>query len=101
MSRENVELVKELHEATAEAKGLLSELREGETGQQMRSALREVDGLARTSQSFLLDLQGTIERLNRAMENLAQLTEMLRQQPSRLLFSPPPPPRSPADGDRR
>jgi phospholipid/cholesterol/gamma-HCH transport system substrate-binding protein len=94
-------VVAELHEATAEAKGLLSELREGETGQQMRSALREVDGLARTSQSFLLDLQGTIERLNRAMENLAQLTEMLRQQPSRLLFSPPPPPRSPADRDRR
>src|SRR5262249_50947878 len=80
-------VVRDLHQTTDEAKRLLTDLREGATGDQLRGALREVDGLARTSQSFLLDLQGMVDRLNRASQNLEQLTDTLRQQPSRLLFS--------------
>jgi phospholipid/cholesterol/gamma-HCH transport system substrate-binding protein len=95
-------VVNELHQTTAQAKGLLVELRDGETGQELRAALREVDGLARTSQSFVLNLQVMVDRLNRTSENLEQLTDLLRQQPSRLLFSSPPPPRSSVtDGGNR
>ena len=87
-------VVTELHQTTAQAKDLLGELRNGETGKELRSTLREVDGLSRTMQSFVLDLQAMVDRLNRASDNLEQLTDVLRQQPSRLLFSSPPPPRS-------
>ena len=86
-------VVAELRQASTEAKGLMIELREGQTGRDLRSAVREVDGLARTSQSFVLDLQGLVERLNRTTDNLQLLTDALRQQPSTLLFSSPPPPR--------
>lgn len=83
-------VVADLRKATGEANALLYDLREGETGRELRGALREVDGLARTSQSFVLDLQSLMERLNRTTANLEQLTNSLRQQPSRLLFSSPP-----------
>jgi len=86
-------VIAELRQATSEAKGLMTDLREGQTGRELRSAVREVDGLARSSQSFVLDLQGLVERLDRTTDNLQQLTEALRQQPSSLLFSSPPPPR--------
>ena len=86
-------VVAELRQASTEAKGLMIELRQGDTGRDLRSAVREIDGLARTGQSFVLDLQGLVERLNRMTDNLQQLTEALRQQPSTLLFSSPPPPR--------
>jgi ABC-type transporter Mla subunit MlaD len=86
-------MVAELHETTTEAKGLIVDLRSGEAGRDLRSALREADGLARTGQSFVLDLQGLVERLNLTIDNLQQLTGELRQQPSNLLFSNPPPPR--------
>jgi ABC-type transporter Mla subunit MlaD len=93
-------VVAELHQTTTQAKDLLGELRTGETGKELRSTLREVDGLARTMQSFVLDLQAMVDRLNRASDNLEQLTDMLRQQPSRLLFSAPPPPRSNESGTK-
>jgi len=93
-------VVTDLRAATAEAKQLLVELRAGETGDQLRGALREVDGVARTTQSFLLDLQGMVDRLNQATANLEQFSEMLRQQPSRLLFSEPPPPRPDTNRDQ-
>ena len=83
--------------ATGEARALLVDLRQGESGRNLRSALREVDGLARSGQTFLVDLQGLVERLNRTTDNLQQLTNALRQQPSSLLFSNPPPTR-PARG---
>jgi hypothetical protein len=91
-------VVADLRQTNAEAKSLLVELRDGATGQELRGALREVDGLARTTQSFVLDLQVLIDRLNRTSDNLEQLTDLLRQQPSRLLFSSPPPARGGADG---
>jgi phospholipid/cholesterol/gamma-HCH transport system substrate-binding protein len=86
-------VVAELRETTTEAKGLIVDLRQGEAGRDLRSALREVDGLARTGQTFVLDLQGLVERLNLTLGNLQQLTGALRQQPSNLIFSNPPPPR--------
>ncbi len=86
-------VVADLQRATRQANALLADLRSGDTGRELRGALREVDGLARTSQAFIVDLQVLIERLNRTAENLTQLTDSLRQQPSRLLFSDPPPPR--------
>lgn len=86
-------VVSDLQQATTQAKGLMIDLREGQAGRDLRSALREVDGLARTGQTFVLDLQGLVERLNLTIDNLQQLTEALRQQPSNLLFSNPPPPR--------
>ncbi|MEO8605796.1 MAG: MlaD family protein [bacterium] len=86
-------VVGELRQATAEAHLLLRDFRDGETGNQLRGALREVDGLARASQSFVLNLQVLMERLNRTSANLEQLTDTLRKQPSTLLFSEPPPPR--------
>lgn len=86
-------VVTDLRRATAEANALLHDLREGEIGRQLRGTLREVDGLARTSQGFVLDLQGLMERLSRTSANLELLTDSLRQQPSRLLFSAPPEPR--------
>jgi len=86
-------VVSDLQQATNQAKGLMIDLREGQAGRDLRSALREVDGLARTGQTFVLDLQGLVERLNLTIDNLQQLTEALRQQPSNLLFSNPPPPR--------
>jgi ABC-type transporter Mla subunit MlaD len=94
-------VVADLRQTTSEAKRLIVELREGETGTELRSTLRQADALARTTQSFVVDLQLTVDRLNRTAENLEQLTDLLRQQPSRLLFSAPPPPRpQPKDGGR-
>jgi ABC-type transporter Mla subunit MlaD len=90
-------VVQELRRTNADARALIGELR-GATGQQLRGVLREVDGLTRTAQSFVLDFEVMIERLNRTSENLEQLTEMLREQPSRLLFSEPPPARGDAGG---
>ncbi len=93
-------VVTDLRQTTDQAKKLIVELREGDTGTELRSALREIDGLARTTQAFVIDLQGVTDRLNRTAENLAQLTDALRQQPSQLLFSAPPPPRG-RSGDRQ
>lgn len=90
-------VVADLRQATSEAKGLMVELRSGETGRDLRSAVREIDGLARTGQSFVLDLQGLVERLTRASDDLQAMTEALRRQPSSLLFSSPPPPRPAPD----
>jgi phospholipid/cholesterol/gamma-HCH transport system substrate-binding protein len=87
-------VVQEMQATTSEAKQLLADLRQGETGNELRSALREIDGVARTTQSFVMDLQVTLNRLNRTAENLQALTDTLRQQPSQLLFSEPPAPRN-------
>lgn len=86
--------VGEVRDAAAAAKGLLVDLREGETGKELHQALRGVDDLARTMQSFVLGMQGTLDRLNRTTDNLEQLTEVLREEPSLLIFSSPPPPRA-------
>ena len=44
--------------------------------------LNEIDAVARTTQSFVVELQVMVDRLNRASENLEHLTDILREQPS-------------------
>ena len=88
--------VTELQAATAEARALFSDLR-GATSQQLRETLQQIDGLARSSQQFVLSLQVTVDRLDRTLANLEALSDELRQQPSRLIFSEPPAPRRSAD----
>ncbi|MGD9764041.1 MAG: MlaD family protein [Candidatus Binatia bacterium] len=83
----------ELKQAVAEARAMLNDVRHGPIGQELRGALREIEGLGRTTQSFIVDLRSLVERLNRTADNLQQLTDALGEQPSRLLFSNPPPPR--------
>lgn len=90
-------VVRELRQASSEARALFADLRDGQTGKQLRSTLTQVNDLAYSSQQFVFSLQTTIDRLDRTVANLEQLTEDLRDQPSRLLFSNPPPPRRAAD----
>jgi hypothetical protein len=67
----------------------------------LRATLGEVDEVANATGDFIVRLQITLERLDRTASNLEQLTTDLRQQPSRLLFSEPPPAKRPVDEERR
>lgn len=91
-------VVKNFDQATAEAGALLSDLRSGATGTELREALGQINRLALSAQQFVVGLQRTAERLDQTVGNLNQLTEDVRQQPSRLLFSQPPAPRRRSDG---
>lgn len=86
-------LAADLRKTTDEARQFVRDLREGATGQQLRATLAEIDAVARTTQTFLIETQVMVDRLNRASQSLEQLSDALRQQPSRLLFAPPPPAR--------
>ena len=90
-----------LNEASHEANLLFAELRSGETGTQLRQTLRQTDRLALSAQQFVINLQQTMERLDRTVSNLERVMEEVRLQPSRLLFSEPPPPQQPGDGRPR
>jgi phospholipid/cholesterol/gamma-HCH transport system substrate-binding protein len=90
-------VVADLSQAASEARALFTDLRSGATGKQLRATLGEVDELANVTGEFIVRLQVTLERLDRTAGNLEQLTTDLRQQPSRLLFSEPPPARRPMD----
>jgi phospholipid/cholesterol/gamma-HCH transport system substrate-binding protein len=81
----------DLSQAASEARDLFTDLRKGATGKQLRATLAEVNELANATGEFVVRLQITLERLDRTASNLEQLTTDLRQQPSRLLFSEPPP----------
>jgi len=94
-------VVDELRQTNAEARKFVQDLRNGPTGQQLRAMMNEIDAVARTTQSFVVELQVMVDRLNRASENLEHLTDILSEQPSQLIFAPPPPPRSEKDGGRR
>jgi ABC-type transporter Mla subunit MlaD len=91
----------DLSEATSEARALFTDLRSGATGKQLRATLGEVNELANVTGEFIVRLQITLERLDRTASNLEQLTTDLRQQPSRLLFSEPPPAGRPNEEKRR
>jgi phospholipid/cholesterol/gamma-HCH transport system substrate-binding protein len=95
------QVVADLSEAAAEARALFTDLRAGATGKQLRATLGEVDEVANATGDFIVRLQITLERLDRTASNLEQLTTDLRQQPSRLLFSEPPPAKRPVDEERR
>ena len=87
----------ELRGITEEARRFLADLNEQEFGEQVRSTLRDFTGVAQSTQGFIYRLQETTERLDRTLGNLDKLTEDLSGQPSRLLFSDPPRPRSAQD----
>lgn len=93
-------VVDDLRQTNSEARKFIQDLRDGATGRQLRATMGEIDAVARTTQSFVVELQVMVDRLNRASENLAHLTDILREQPSQLIFAPPPPPRSERDGGR-
>lgn len=90
----------DLREAASEARALFTDLRAGATGKQLRATLGEVNELANATGDFIMRLQITLERLDRTARNLEQLTTDLRQQPSRLLFSEPPPTGRPLNEER-
>ena len=78
---------------TDEAHALISDLRTGPTGTQLREALEQITRLALSAQEVVVSLQSTADRLNRSVGSLQSLTEQVREQPSLLLFSQPPPQR--------
>jgi ABC-type transporter Mla subunit MlaD len=88
-------------QAAAQAKTLFTNLSTGPTGQQFGQAVEQVNRLAQNAQQVVLSLQYTVERLQRTLGNLESLTEEVTNQPSLLLFSEPPVPRRPADGETK
>ncbi|GBD26233.1 hypothetical protein HRbin30_01563 [bacterium HR30] len=76
--------------ATAEAKQLFTDLTKGKTGQELVRAIAQLNALVQNTQQAVLTMQYTLERLDRTAVNLQGLTDQLRAQPSRLLFSSPP-----------
>jgi phospholipid/cholesterol/gamma-HCH transport system substrate-binding protein len=80
-------------QATAEARQLFTDLTKGKTGQELVRAIVQLNALVQSTQQAVLTMQYTLERLDRTAVNLQGLTDQLRAQPSRLLFSPPPPER--------
>lgn len=89
--------VNNLTVASAEVKALASELRGGPLGPDLRDALRHIGEAAQSAQQFVAGLQQTTDRLDRTIGNMERLTDDVRNQPSRLLFSSPPEARQPAD----
>jgi phospholipid/cholesterol/gamma-HCH transport system substrate-binding protein len=87
--------------ATADAKALFASLNQGVTGRQLGETLDRLDRLAQSTQQFVLGLQSTVDRFDRTVANLQSLTDEVREQPSLLLFSAPPPPRHPAERSGR
>jgi ABC-type transporter Mla subunit MlaD len=84
--------------ATEDAKTLFANLKKGVNPQELGQALEQLNQLTMGAHQFVIGLQGTLERLNRAVGNLQGLTEEVRQQPSLLLFGEPPVGRRAADG---
>jgi len=76
--------------ASAEAKELFTDLTKGKTGQELTRAITQLNALVQNTQQAVISMQYTLERLDRTVVNLQSLTDQLRVQPSRLLFSPPP-----------
>ncbi len=85
--------IDELQKTTAEARMFLAGLREQQVGDRLRSTIEDFGAVARSSQQLILGLQETVDRLDRNLNNLETLTDDISRQPSRLLFSDPPPKR--------
>ena len=84
--------------ATAEARALLTDLRNSDPGKQLATTLEQLDRVAASAQQVLTGLQFAIDRLDRSATSLQSLTEQVRNQPSLLLFSEPPKERAIKDG---
>jgi len=88
-------------QATAGARDLFANLTTGPTGQEFNEAVVQVNRLAQSGQQVIVQLQYSIERLQRTLNNLESLTDEIKNQPSLLLFSEPPPPQGAAEAVRR
>jgi phospholipid/cholesterol/gamma-HCH transport system substrate-binding protein len=77
-------------EATQDAKAVFANLKKGVNPQELRQTLDQLNQLTMGAQEFVIGLQTTLERLNRAVSSLQGLTEEVRHQPSLLLFGEPP-----------
>lgn len=93
--------VENLTEATAEAKALFSNLQSGLSGAQLEEAVAAIQRVAETAQQLMIALQYTAQRVDHTLEGLERLSNELRRQPSRLLFSEPPPPRRVGEGGQQ
>lgn len=82
--------------ATAEARDLFANLN-GETRQQIGEAAEQFNRLAESTHQLVTGLQLTMDRLDRTVGSLRTLTDQVREQPSLLLFSAPPPQRVPGE----
>ena len=85
--------------ATEEARSLFANLN-GQTRQQLGEAAENFNRLAESAQQVVFSLQLTLDRLDRTVSSLRTLTEQVRDQPSLLLFSEPPPQREMKQGGR-
>jgi phospholipid/cholesterol/gamma-HCH transport system substrate-binding protein len=90
--------VTNLTEATAQAKALFSDLQSGPSGTQLRNTLTAIERAAETTQEVVAGLQYTVQRIDRTVDSFERLSDEVRAQPSRLLFSEPPAPRRVGDG---
>jgi ABC-type transporter Mla subunit MlaD len=84
--------------ATEDAKTLFADLKKGVSPQELGQALEQLNQLTMGAHQFVIGLQTTLERLNRAVGNLQGLTEEVRHQPSLLFFGEPPVVRRVPDG---
>ena len=82
-------LVARLHDTVAQAEGMFSE------GASLVGQTRSTLGM------FQRSLLTSLRQLERATANLNQSIERIADQPSRLFFDRPPPPRTPGNGDGR
>jgi ABC-type transporter Mla subunit MlaD len=91
-------VVENATQATQEAKVLFADLKKGVNPQELRQTLDRLNQLTMGAQQFVIGLQTTLERLNRAASSLQGLTDEVRSQPSLLLFGEPPAARHVPDG---
>jgi len=88
-------------EASAELKAVLAEWRSGQTGRQVNETLAQLQRLSESVAQVVTAMQFTLERLDRTAGSFQGLSEEVRSQPSRLLFSNPPAPRATPNGGVR
>jgi ABC-type transporter Mla subunit MlaD len=82
--------VANLTAATAEAKALFTDLQSGPSGTQLRRTLAAIERAAETTQAVVGGLQYTVQKVDRTVDSFQRLSDEVRAQPSRLLFSQPP-----------
>lgn len=85
--------------ASEEARELFAQLNRV-TSNQIADAATQLAQLAESAQQMVSGLQYSIDRLDRTVTSLKGLTEEVREQPSLLLFSEPPPPRGVRNDER-
>lgn len=89
------EIITDMRETVREARVSIKKIREETEGMKLAEATtranRLIDDLSRRSRVVTSDIQATSENIRRASENMEQLLDRLRNDPSDILFSEPPP----------